>query len=143
MNREALIDGGGGAEFHFQLGLIYLSGNGVDKSTELAMKHLEIAEAKGSKAATARGKEIAKAAAAARAAAAATPLAANTGPNPGPGTSPGTGPGTGPSPNPCSFCSALGATMLCGRCKAARYCHKDCQRQHWKGAHKAGCSAAS
>jgi hypothetical protein len=45
---------------------------------------------------------------------------------------------TVPVPNPCSFCGAPGATKLCGGCKAARYCHTDCQRQHWKGAHKVG-----
>jgi hypothetical protein len=32
----------------------------------------------------------------------------------------------------CSFCGhANGKLMLCSRCKNARYCHADHQRQHW------------
>ena len=29
----------------------------------------------------------------------------------------------------------------CGRCKVAKYCHKDCQKEHWKlGGHKLECA---
>ena len=45
----------------------------------------------------------------------------------------------------CAACggggSASGAVfMKCARCKAVRYCSKDCQRTHWR-LHKASCAA--
>lgn len=29
--------------------------------------------------------------------------------------------------------------LKCGRCEAATYCSKECQKQHWKTEHKHGC----
>ena len=39
----------------------------------------------------------------------------------------------------CSFCGvAIDGRVKCARCRAARYCGKECQAQHWQ-AHKASC----
>lgn len=42
-------------------------------------------------------------------------------------------------------CAAPGcpneAHLKCNRCKAARYCGKDCQLKHWKGGHAKVCKA--
>ena len=40
----------------------------------------------------------------------------------------------------CSYCSLrLIKVSTCGRCKAAHYCGKDCQKKHWKSRHKREC----
>jgi hypothetical protein len=45
----------------------------------------------------------------------------------------------------CAACgansSAGAAFKKCARCKAVRYCSKDCQRTHWP-VHKASCAAS-
>lgn len=39
----------------------------------------------------------------------------------------------------CGACGVEGTKMMqCGKCKAARYCSKECQRSHWKE-HKNSC----
>eukprot|EP01084_Bolivina_argentea_P316723 549073_1 len=40
---------------------------------------------------------------------------------------------------PCFNCGKHGATLLCGRCKMARYCNVLCQRNDWKS-HKPKCT---
>ena len=41
----------------------------------------------------------------------------------------------------CERCSVILPRMLmCGRCKTAKYCSKDCQKSHWPE-HKVTCSA--
>jgi hypothetical protein len=47
-----------------------------------------------------------------------------------------------PSIKECSNCGTSGAKLTCGQCKAAHYCSKACQKQHWKNGHKGGCIAA-
>lgn len=34
-----------------------------------------------------------------------------------------------------------GRSCVCGGCRVARYCGRDCQHQHWKAAHKPVCKA--
>jgi hypothetical protein len=38
----------------------------------------------------------------------------------------------------CEMCAGDGA-KLCARCGVARYCSKECQREHWKQSHKSEC----
>ncbi|KAG1781868.1 hypothetical protein EV702DRAFT_961800 [Suillus placidus] len=48
--------------------------------------------------------------------------------------------------NMCAACGkeggASGSLLICGRCKAVRYCSQGCQREDWKG-HKKSCVAPS
>ena len=46
-------------------------------------------------------------------------------------------PGQPPPNNPCSFCEATGARMICAKCNSARYCSQDCQARHWPDHRKA------
>jgi hypothetical protein len=46
-----------------------------------------------------------------------------------------------PSAKKCSNCGTSGAKLTCGACKAAHYCSKACQKQHWKNGHKGSCIA--
>ena len=39
----------------------------------------------------------------------------------------------------CPVCGAEGARLLCGRCRAVRYCSKECQAVDWKEHKKKGC----
>jgi hypothetical protein len=39
----------------------------------------------------------------------------------------------------CSQCGKPDATKVCSRCKAARYCSKECQVRHWGEGHKLAC----
>jgi len=41
----------------------------------------------------------------------------------------------------CSNCDTFGAKLVCRNCKAARYCSKECQTQHWKKGHKEKCTS--
>jgi hypothetical protein len=41
--------------------------------------------------------------------------------------------------NHCANCNKPGATKTCGKCKAQRYCSKECQSTHWKSGHKVEC----
>ena len=41
----------------------------------------------------------------------------------------------------CFHCESEGATMCCSQCHRAWYCHKACQKRHWKQ-HKRACTAA-
>ena len=41
----------------------------------------------------------------------------------------------------CANCGTSGAKLTCGACKAAHYCSKACQKQHWKNGHKGACIA--
>lgn len=41
----------------------------------------------------------------------------------------------------CAACDAPGATLQCARCRIAMYCGRECQRRHWRAAHKAECGA--
>ena len=40
----------------------------------------------------------------------------------------------------CSNCNTFGAKLVCRNCKAARYCSKECQTEHWKKGHKRTCT---
>ena len=42
----------------------------------------------------------------------------------------------------CEYCSGKRSdTMLrCSRCKAVKYCSKDCQKKAWSGGHKEVCN---
>ena len=46
-----------------------------------------------------------------------------------------------PSNKECANCETSGATFTCAKCKAAHYCSKACQKQHWKNGHKGACVA--
>jgi hypothetical protein len=46
-----------------------------------------------------------------------------------------------PSNKDCANCGTSGAKLTCGACKAAHYCSKACQKQHWKNGHKGACIA--
>jgi hypothetical protein len=46
-----------------------------------------------------------------------------------------------PSNKDCAYCETSGAKLTCGACKAAHYCRKACQKQHWKNGHKRMCIA--
>ena len=46
-----------------------------------------------------------------------------------------------PSNKDCAYCETSGAKLTCGACKAAHYCSKACQKQHWKNGHKERCVA--
>jgi TPR repeat protein len=46
-----------------------------------------------------------------------------------------------PSIKDCANCGTSGAKLTCGQCKAAHYCSKACQKQHWKNGHKGMCFA--
>ena len=37
-----------------------------------------------------------------------------------------------PSIKDCAYCGTSGAKLTCANCKAAHYCSKACQKQHWK-----------
>jgi hypothetical protein len=39
----------------------------------------------------------------------------------------------------CSLCGKPNSTKVCSRCKAARYCSKECQTRHWGEGHKQAC----
>ncbi|EGD80817.1 hypothetical protein PTSG_01403 [Salpingoeca rosetta] len=40
----------------------------------------------------------------------------------------------------CAACNCfLTGPLLCGRCRQVAYCSSECQRQHWKAAHKREC----
>ena len=43
----------------------------------------------------------------------------------------------------CAFCGIMSLERLrkCGGCRAAFYCSKECQKQHWTAEHKAYCGA--
>jgi hypothetical protein len=41
----------------------------------------------------------------------------------------------------CAACGINSASKRCSRCKSVRYCSSNCQRTHWKIAHKQQCSA--
>ena len=47
----------------------------------------------------------------------------------------------GSSNKDCAYCGTSGAKLTCGKCKAAHYCSKPCQKQHWKNGHKERCLA--
>ncbi|KAL6061126.1 ubiquitin-specific protease [Balamuthia mandrillaris] len=40
----------------------------------------------------------------------------------------------------CAVCGRSNATKLCSRCKAVRYCGRDCQLSHWQGGHRQECA---
>jgi len=42
----------------------------------------------------------------------------------------------------CSGCGAVGAKLKCSRCGLAFYCGRECQKTHWKRAHKKECGKA-
>jgi len=46
-----------------------------------------------------------------------------------------------PSNKDCANCGTSGAKLACAACKAAHYCSKACQKQHWKNGHKGMCVA--
>ena len=46
-----------------------------------------------------------------------------------------------PNIKECTNCGTSGASLTCGACKAAHYCSKACQKQHWKNGHKGTCIA--
>jgi len=41
----------------------------------------------------------------------------------------------------CAFCKKSGVHRLdrCSKCRVARYCGRDCQKEHWKSEHKHHC----
>eukprot|EP00611_Tribonema_gayanum_P021953 TRINITY_DN4325_c2_g1_i2.p1 TRINITY_DN4325_c2_g1~~TRINITY_DN4325_c2_g1_i2.p1 ORF type:complete len:1025 (-),score=258.19 TRINITY_DN4325_c2_g1_i2:254-3328(-) len=39
----------------------------------------------------------------------------------------------------CIACSKADAPFACARCHSARYCSRDCQRQHWRAGHRRQC----
>ena len=41
----------------------------------------------------------------------------------------------------CDECGERVALHKCSRCKRARYCSAECQREAWRGGHKAVCQA--
>ena len=45
-----------------------------------------------------------------------------------------------PSNKDCAYCETSGAKLTCAKCKAAHYCSKACQKQHWKNGHREGVS---
>ena len=47
--------------------------------------------------------------------------------------------GADPSKKDCAYCETSEAKLTCGKCKAAHYCSKACQKQHWKNGHKEEC----
>ena len=42
--------------------------------------------------------------------------------------------------HPCFHCQSDGAKMCCSQCHRAWYCHRACQKKHWK-LHKRVCTA--
>ncbi|KAL6072635.1 ubiquitin-specific protease [Balamuthia mandrillaris] len=45
-----------------------------------------------------------------------------------------------PCSKQCAMCGRSNATKLCSRCKAVRYCGRDCQLSHWQGGHRQECA---
>jgi hypothetical protein len=45
-----------------------------------------------------------------------------------------------PAPK-CASCGKQGVAKKCAKCKLKCYCSAACQKQHWKGGHKAECAA--
>jgi hypothetical protein len=48
-----------------------------------------------------------------------------------------------PQVHVCANCDAEGATKLCSACKEEWYCSRECQKSHWKKAHKKSCSLSN
>lgn len=53
----------------------------------------------------------------------------------------GSGAGSMPSEprHMCDACGVKESSSLCGKCKAVRYCSRECQAAHWKAGHKLVC----
>lgn len=48
---------------------------------------------------------------------------------------------TDPNNKDCASCGTSGAKLTCAACKAAHYCSRACQKQHWKNGPKGMCVA--
>ena len=42
----------------------------------------------------------------------------------------------------CNVCMEEDAELRCAKCKAVKYCSKECQMQDWKGGHRMQCYEA-
>ena len=110
------------ADAQFNLGCLFANGQGVDQNFHGALKWFRLAASQGH----------------ADAKAAVVKAQANLKNSPASKSE-----NSQPQTDACAYCGASGKGVnlnSCSRCKAAKYCGKACQAQHWK-VHKTTCKA--